>query len=136
METSAGNAVIVTTEDLEMKAAVEQARASIDTFYAALRDPQPGHTSFFIKARFENAGTTVHVWLADIDLRQHPATGVVSNDTGIASLACMDRVPFYPEQVSDWMYKRDGQLVGGFTTQVLRRAQARQNSLISSQYDA
>jgi uncharacterized protein YegJ (DUF2314 family) len=136
METSADNAVIVRTEDLEMKAAVEQARATIDIFYAALKDPKPGQTSFFIKARFENAGNAVHIWLADIDIHQHPATGVVSNDTGIASLACMDRVPFHPEQVSDWMYMRDGQLVGGFTTRVLRRAQARQNSLISSQYDA
>jgi len=130
MEQAAANVVTVATENEEMEDAIYQARATINTFFTAFKNPQPNQTSFLIKARFEDGECAEHIWLADLDFRQHPATGVVANDPGIKTLSYMERVPFLPDQISDWMYMQDGQLVGGYTTKLLLRAQARQGGLM------
>jgi uncharacterized protein YegJ (DUF2314 family) len=109
----------------EMEDAVDQARSSIGEFFAAFENPQPNQTSFLIKARFVDGETSEHIWLADLDFNSRPATGIVSNEPGISSLTYLERVPFLPDQVSDWMYLQDGRLVGGFTTRVLLRASAK-----------
>jgi len=129
MEQAVGNVVTVASENEEMEDAIHEARASINIFFTAFKNPQPNQTSFLIKARFEEGDAVEHIWLADLDFRQHPATGVIANDPGIETLSYMQRVPFLPDQISDWMYMQDGQLVGGFTTKLLLRAQARQGGL-------
>ncbi len=130
MEQTAGNVVAVATQNEEMEDAIYQARANINIFFSAFRNPQPNQTSFLIKARFEDGDSIEHIWLADLDFRQHPATGVVANDPGIKTLTYMERVPFLPDQISDWMYLQDGQLVGGYTTKLLLRAQSREGGLM------
>ena len=115
----------------EISDAIDQARSSISDFFAAFRDPKPNQTSFLIKARFEDDGDVEHIWLADLDFNTKPATGVVANEPDIKTLTYMERVPFLPDQISDWMYMEDGRLVGGFTTKVLLRASSKRGGLMA-----
>jgi uncharacterized protein YegJ (DUF2314 family) len=117
--------VPVAGSNQDMGDAIDQARASIADFLAAFNNPQPGQTGFSIKARFEDDSTSEHIWLSDLDFTTRPATGVVANDPQIESVSYMERVPFLPDQISDWMYLEHGRLMGGFTTRVLLRASKR-----------
>ena len=115
----------------EMTDAIDQARSSMCDFFDAFENPKPNQTSFLIKARFEDDGSSEHIWLADLDFTTQPATGIVANEPDIRSLTYMERVPFLPDQVSDWMYTENGKLVGGFTTKVLLRAQSRRGGFLN-----
>jgi uncharacterized protein YegJ (DUF2314 family) len=115
----------------QMGEAIDQARASICDFFAAFEDPKPNHTAFLIKARFVDGEKSEHIWLADLDFKTRPATGVIANEPDIRTVTYMERVPFLPEQISDWMYMEDGKLVGGFTTKVLLRAVSRPKGVMS-----
>jgi len=123
--------VQVAGDNDEMLDAVNDARESIGEFFKAFENPLPNQTDFHIKACFEDGTDAEHIWLSDIDFTTRPATGVVSNEPEIRSVSYMERVPFLPDQISDWMYREDGRLVGGFTTKVLLRAQSRQAELIA-----
>jgi uncharacterized protein YegJ (DUF2314 family) len=108
----------------EMAEAIEQARASFGDFLKAFREPKPNQTGFHVKARFdegEGEGAE-HLWLADISFKEKIATGVVMNEPRIESVHYLERVPFLPDQISDWMYMEDGKMIGGFTTKVLLKA--------------
>lgn len=109
----------------EMGDAIDQARASMQDFFKAFENPQPGQTGFSIKARFDDDSSSEHIWLADLDFSTRPATGLVANEPQIESVSYMERVPFLPDQITDWMYLEHGRLIGGFTTRVLLRASKR-----------
>jgi uncharacterized protein YegJ (DUF2314 family) len=122
--------VQVAVDNDEMLDAVNEARASIREFFKAFANPQPNHTDFHLKARFQDGDSCEHIWLSDLDFKTQPATGVVSNEPRIGSAGSMERVRFLPDQVSDWMYRKDGVLVGGFTTRVQLRAKARRGGVL------
>lgn len=123
--------VHVAGDSSPMLEAINQARASIGDFFKAFENPQPNQSDFRIKARIEDGPLNEHIWLSALDFKTTPATGVVSNEPGIRSVAYQQRVPFLPDQISDWMYREDGRLVGGFTTKLLLvRAKSRPRGLL------
>lgn len=121
--------VHVAGDNDEMMEAVNAARATITEFFEALKNPKPNRTDFFINATFEDGTRVEHLWLCDLDFESKPATGVVANEPEIGSVSYLERVPFLPDQISDWMYREDGRLVGAFTTKVLLRASTRPGGL-------
>lgn len=114
-----------------MAEAIERARASIGSFFGALRLPRRGQTDFQIQAVFEDGGQREQIWLSDLNFSTRPATGIVSTRPRLKSIAYRKRVPFRPEQMSDWMYNDNGRLVGGFTMRVLRRAESERGGILS-----
>jgi len=113
-----------------MAAAIEEAKASIGQFFQAFYSSDPKYSHFTLKARFEESGKGEHIWLTDLDFTTTPATGVVGNEPRIKSLTYLERVPFTDEQISDWMYTENEELVGAFTSRVLLRAQSKKRGLM------
>jgi uncharacterized protein YegJ (DUF2314 family) len=113
--------VDVRNEDSEMNDAIAQARASLNQFFDAFESPQPNQRHFLLKARFQEGDAFEHIWLADLDLSTNPARATVANEPRIQGIKYMERVTFTPEQITDWMFEEDGRLIGGFTTQLLKR---------------
>lgn len=107
--------------DPEMTAAIQAARKTIGSFFAAFEDPQPSQTGFLLKIRYVNGDLLEHIWLADLDFTSMPATGTVANETSFPGLTYMQRASFEPAQITDWMYFANDKLVGGFTTRLLLR---------------
>ena len=122
--------VQVAGDDGPMLEAINQARASIGEFFKAFEHPKPNQSDFCIKARIGDGAVNEHIWLSDLDFKTAPATGVVSNEPGIRSVSYRQRIPFLPDQISDWMYREDGRLVGGFTTRLLLRTSAKPRGLL------
>jgi uncharacterized protein YegJ (DUF2314 family) len=123
--------VPVASENAAMSDAIDQARASIRQFFAAYRLPKPNMTDFHLKAVFSDGDEREHIWLSDLDFNTRPATGVVSNKPGIRTVVYRQRVSFTPDQITDWMYRQNGRLVGGFTTRVLLQTKEQEGGFLS-----
>ncbi len=113
------NFVSVTSGDPEMAAAIQSARDSLPSFFRAFEAPSPGQKSFLLKVRFERDGKGEHMWLADLDLRSNPLTGVIANEPRLPGLTFKQRVTFSIAEVTDWMYLESNVPVGGFTSKLL-----------------
>jgi uncharacterized protein YegJ (DUF2314 family) len=107
--------------DPEMTAAIQAARDSLGNFFAAFADPQPNQKGFLLKVCYSKGDRKEHIWLGDLDLSTLPGTGTVANETDFPGLAYMQRASFKPEQITDWMYFENDELVGGFTSRLLYR---------------
>lgn len=123
--------VSVQADDPEMRAAIDEARRTMDSFIQAFLNPRTNQKSFLLKVVFDDPEGVEHIWLADLDLATTPPTGIVANEPRIPHLEFMSRVAFSISNVTDWMYLEDDFLVGGFTTRLLqaREKQAQKKGL-------
>lgn len=105
-------------DEQEMDAAIARARSEVDTFVAELNN-QTG-TDHSVKAPITDDGQTEHFWLTDVTFADGQFTGTIGNDPGM-----VDNVKFgqqwtiTKEEISDWMYMRDGRIHGNYTMRPL-----------------
>jgi uncharacterized protein YegJ (DUF2314 family) len=110
----------VSEHDPKMNAAIEKARASVDTFIAALKAPKPGQTGFNVKKKFEDGRQVEHIWLDQVTYDGTNFEGIIANDPEMAkNVKVGQKATVAPAEVSDWMYIDHGKLVGGETVRVL-----------------
>jgi uncharacterized protein YegJ (DUF2314 family) len=108
------------SEDVQVEAAIREAKANFKQFIEAFCHPTERQKSFLVKVVFDEGEQREHIWLADLDLGSAKPSGVVANEPKLPRLRFMQRVEFEPSYISDWMYIEDGYLVGGYTTRVIR----------------
>jgi uncharacterized protein YegJ (DUF2314 family) len=113
--------------DLEMLRAIEAARSTIGDFFEAYERPKPGQSGFLIKARFVSGDSVEHIWLADLDFSSNPAKGRGANETSFPGLEYLQMTSFSPEQITDWMFYQNGDLIGAYTTKLLLQRQQQIN---------
>jgi uncharacterized protein YegJ (DUF2314 family) len=117
----AGNIEMVTSDDPDMNAAIEQARSTLDEFIESLHSPSPTQVYFSVKAGFPYDGTLEHIWLDDVSFDGQDFHGVLGNEPiYLDGLHLGDEVTVSTADVSDWMIVDGGRLLGGFTIHVLR----------------
>jgi uncharacterized protein YegJ (DUF2314 family) len=108
-------------EDAAMNSAMEKARASVDTFIAALQSGKAVQSHFAIKKKFSDGKHTEHIWLLPVTFDGTRFEGVVNNvPADLTGVAIGQNVMVEPNQISDWMYLENGKLMGGYTIRVLR----------------
>ena len=116
----------------EMAAATEEARATLQLFIDAFHAPKPNQSGFHLRVRFEVDGMSETVWLTGLsdltDSRRRP-NGVLANEGRLAGFNFGKRVGFSLNQVTDWTYMEDGQMVGGYTTKALLKMRARTSTV-------
>lgn len=109
----------VPSGDARMLAAMEEATRTFDDFVNALGSGDERCCEFNAKVGLPTRRLTVeHIWLSDVALTEDAGVleGVIANDPiDIPVLKLGQRVKFGRDNVSDWMYMRDGEMVGGFT---------------------
>jgi uncharacterized protein YegJ (DUF2314 family) len=107
-------------EDIEMEAAIRNAKESVGQFLKTFFSRTERQKSFLLKVVFVEGGQAEHIWLADLVFSGNASRGVVANEPRLSSLKFMQTVEFEPSQITDWMYVEDGYLVGGYTTRLIR----------------
>ena len=106
--------------DLAMRDAVHTARKTVGTFIAALQHPSATQRDFEVKKRFVEGAEKEHIWLSDVTYSGNRFHGLVDNKPlKIKGVKMGDRVSVNPDEISDWAYVDDGNLVGGYTIRVL-----------------
>jgi len=103
--------------DPEMVAAQSQARATLPRFWKALGNPGPGEEGFALKVAIPvGVDGTEYVWMVDIERPGSWITGVPNNVPLDATwLLPGERTDIDANRISDWMFMRNGKIVGNFT---------------------
>jgi len=110
----------VTDKDKEMKSAVRQARKTVGTFIAALQHPTATQHDFEVKKPFIQGDNKEHIWLSNVTFSGNRFHGLVDNTPrNIKGLKLGQRVSVNPDEISDWAFVDNGNLVGGYTIRVL-----------------
>lgn len=111
----------VAAEDAEMNASIETARASLQTFKAALRSRPAGADSFAVKVAFTyGRDSQEHIWLTEPSFSSGRVSGLVGNEPVNATFLRLGQNVSAPDSdVSDWMFVESGVLRGGYTLRVL-----------------
>jgi uncharacterized protein YegJ (DUF2314 family) len=114
------NVYDVAKSDVQIDRATQRARRTVPEFVQALDHPLPGDRDFAVKKLFIKDGKAEHIWLTDVHFTGNRFVGLVDNTPMyIPGLKLGEKVSVNPNEVSDWMYVRNGQLVGGYTIRVL-----------------
>jgi uncharacterized protein YegJ (DUF2314 family) len=117
--------VDVPSSSAEMAAAIARARATLAVFWASWEAPKPSETGHSLKVRFatpRNDGE--HIWIAEVKrLGDGRYTGRFANTPrDLPGKKAGDLVEFKEADISDWMFMRNGKIVGGETVKLLLRA--------------
>ena len=110
--------VDVTATNPEMNAAIAKARATLPTFWASYEAPKASETGHSLKVRFAKpASGHEHIWMAEVrkiaNGRYSAKFANVPRD--LPSKKAGDVAEFGDTDISDWMFMRNGKIVGGET---------------------
>jgi len=110
----------VADNDKAMERAVEHAQRSLGFFMAALRANKPGDTTFEIKKGFVDGDKCEHLWINKVTYDGKNFHGRINNrPLEVNNVRIGQRVTVAPREVSDWMFLKNGKLMGAYTTRVL-----------------
>jgi uncharacterized protein YegJ (DUF2314 family) len=110
----------VAEDDPEMTAAISEARATLPKFWQIFEKRERGETDFALKVRITDKKGVEHFWVIDIERRDGKTMGTINNDPDtVASVKLGDRLEIPEGDISDWLYRRDGKMVGNRTLKAL-----------------
>jgi uncharacterized protein YegJ (DUF2314 family) len=112
--------ISVASDDAEMNAAIEKARAGLAEFWSALDKPPSGVKDFALKVAISGNGAVEHFWLTEITRKDGKLSGTINNEPeSVSTVKLGQRYEFGEAQISDWLYKRNGKMVGNETMRPL-----------------
>jgi len=112
------------TDDPDLRAASEKARATVGEFLAALQKPAPNQRQFMVRMAFPaKDGKQQILWVTDITFDGTLIHGRVDDNTSQpgSGLAKDGKVSFPPAEIADWMFNEDGKAVGGYQLRALKK---------------
>jgi uncharacterized protein YegJ (DUF2314 family) len=126
--------IAVPGDDPRMVAAVEEARRRWPEFVEAFARRQP-QEPFLTKVRLEHEGAEEFIWIEITGIEPDFVHGTLANDpVNLGPLQRGDTVEVPRHEVTDWLFPKGGEAVGGFTQQAIaaieaeRRTQPRDQS--------
>jgi len=111
------------TDDADIRAAMDQARATSAQFLAALQKPAPNQRQFMVRKIFPARDTKQQIlWVVDLTFDGSLLHGRVDDNTSQpgSGLAKDGKVSFAPTEIADWMFNEDGKAVGGYMLRALK----------------
>jgi uncharacterized protein YegJ (DUF2314 family) len=103
-----------------MGRAVEDAQRTLGFFISALRAKKEGDTILEIKKAFVDGDKVEHLWIKAVTYDGKNFHGRVDNRPAeVGNVHAGERVTVAPREVDDWMFLKNGKLIGGYTTRVL-----------------
>lgn len=115
----------VSSASAEMNAAIAKGRATLPTFWASYDAPKPSETGHALKAHFPTPPNgSEHIWIAEV---KKTADGRYSGrfanaPRDLPGKKAGDVTEFKEADISDWMFMRNGKIVGGETIKPLLKA--------------
>jgi uncharacterized protein YegJ (DUF2314 family) len=112
--------ISVSGDDAEMNAAIAKARASLPDFWQVYEKREQGESDFSLKVKITDNGKIEHFWVVDIERKDGKITGTINNDPDIVhNVKLGDKITVNEPDISDWLYLRNGKMVGNYTLRVL-----------------
>lgn len=112
----------ITEDHKAMNGAVETAQKTVSKFIAVLRAPKGSQSRFAVKKPFVEGDKVEHIWLTEVSYDGRLFHGKVDNKpVDIKGPRPGQAVTVAANEISDWMYVQEGQLVGGHTIAAMCR---------------
>jgi uncharacterized protein YegJ (DUF2314 family) len=112
--------ILFDADDPAMNAAIERARNSLLVFWKMFGTPGPGISDFSLKLGISDGKMVEHFWCSDIQGNAGKATCAIANEPqNVFTVSNGQRIDVDPAIISDWMYRKDGKIVGGQTIRVM-----------------
>ena len=112
------------TDDADIRAAMEKARATVGEFLAALQKPAPNQKYFIVRKAFPmlEAGKQQILWINQVTFDGTLLHGVADDKTAVvgAGIPLDGKVAFPPSEIADWMFNEAGKTIGGYMLRVLK----------------
>ena len=110
----------VKADDAEMNAAIAKARETLPQFWQVFDRREHGESKFALKVKLTDKHGTEHFWAMNLERRDGRILGTINNDPEIvASVKLGDKITIPEADISDWLYLRDGKMVGNYTIRPL-----------------
>jgi len=110
----------VKENDKAMDRAVAKARESLGFFIAALQAKKSDSRDFEVKKCCIDGDKVEHIWMRDVRWDGKVFRGRVDNQPlDVTNMRLGQQITVAPEDLTDWMFVKNGKLMGGFTTRVL-----------------
>ena len=111
-------------DDPKMLAATAEARKTWPEFVKAFRNKPENSESFAAKFPFDAPDQKEFMWVEVVSINGDTVVGRLGNDpVWVKDLKIGDQVKMKISELSDWMYLKDGEIVGGYTVKVLMEKQ-------------
>jgi len=119
-EPTFGPVIDVDSEDPRLVAAIEEARRRWPEFVAAFNVNADKERPFLVKAKFEEGETVEHMWISVTRVDGDTIHGVLENEPhGLTKVKQGQAVALPLSALSDWLYAKGKEPVGGFTAKVI-----------------
>jgi uncharacterized protein YegJ (DUF2314 family) len=110
----------VPANDTEMSDAIDKARSALPQFWARYAKPGPGEHNFSLKVRVIDNDRVEHFWVSRIEHKGETLYGTIDNEPKLVGTVKLgERIGFKDDMISDWMFMRNGKLVGNETMRPL-----------------
>lgn len=103
-----------------MNAAISQARESLPNFWTIFDAPSRNESNFALKVRIEDRYGVEHFWVTDLRREAGKVYGLIGNEPNTVRIVRLgDEIEVPNADITDWLYMRDGKMVGNFTLRPL-----------------
>ena len=110
----------VDENDAEMNAAIAKARDTLPQFWEKFDHPGLGETNFCLKVKIQDGKAVEHFWVNNVEKKDGKISGEIGNDPEMVhNVKLGQRIDVPEPDISDWLYMRDGKMVGNYTVRVL-----------------
>jgi uncharacterized protein YegJ (DUF2314 family) len=123
--------VKVTSADVDMNAAIARARDTLPTFWASYDTPKPSETGHGLKVRFAvGPDRFEHIWMSEVEkLPDGNFSGRFANQpSDLPDKNEGDQVEFKQADITDWLFIRNGKVVGGETIKLLLKSMPKEQA--------
>jgi uncharacterized protein YegJ (DUF2314 family) len=116
--------VIAAQADAELLRIADEARAGLPVFFRQLARAEAGEGNFSVKYPLpaDEGGdvNTEHIWLTGIHSKDGRYYGkLAGTPVHFSGMKKGDTITFIADDITDWMYVKDGKIVGGFSIKYL-----------------
>ncbi len=113
--------VYVEPDDVEMNAAIAEARKTLPVFWRVYEGKAPDIDTYMLKIKLPMPdGTPEHIWLDLLTHNGDAVTGTLFNKpVNLPTRKQGDVVTVPVADISDWTYRKGGMQYGHFTTRVI-----------------
>lgn len=128
-EASDDSVITVSTDDSEMNRAIADARQALPEFWRAFESASDGESDFSLKVRVEDSNGVEHFWAIHIRRENEKIWGEIGNDANIVNgVKLGDQIEIIESDISDWLYMRNGKMVGNFTVRPLIKSMTEEDA--------
>lgn len=111
----------VSADNEAMNAAIQEAVRNYPLFERAMQQPDSSLSEFSVKMKFTyDGGNKEHMWVSELHMIGGQLFGVLNSDPlHVKGLELGDTLRVTRDDISDWMYVKNGKLQGGYTIKAL-----------------